>query len=341
MATYDYSGYDDDQITWPGGTVTTGDTITFIQPTDHIIQITDDDATLVDGTDDRDDEDGNQTAIVYDEFGAIETSGQIQPRNEITLTDGTNTYYMTEVYIASSNSYYYIFHDPPPELGVGYTVTNVSNPNSTNYSELSTLGVACFTAGTLIVTPQGDRAIETLRSGDVISTLDQGLQPILWIGQRRVTWREMKAHKGLRPFLVRAHSLCPGCPTSDTMFSRQHRILLTDRFLSHPGIGRKGAFAPVHTLSAVAGIEEQCPTAGITYFHILTKDHNVIWSNGIATETLLLTAYSHVVARGQPEPVFGFQPGTGFGEMCPARPIMPNNLARRVACSIGRLPAVV
>ncbi len=109
MATYTYSGYDDDQISWPGGTVSSGDTITFTQPTDHSVEITDNDTQLVDGTDDRGDEDSTQTAIVYDATGAVETSGQVQPRDEITLTDGTNIYYMTKVYIASSNSYYYIF----------------------------------------------------------------------------------------------------------------------------------------------------------------------------------------------------------------------------------------
>ena len=188
MATYDYPGYDVDQITWPGGTVSIGDTITFAQPTNHLIQITDDDTTLIDGTDDRDDEATNQTAIVFDEFGTIETSGQVQPRDEITLSDGTNTHYMTEVYIASSNSNCYIFHDPAPQIGVEYTVTNISNPNTTNYTELSTEGVVCFTTGTLIATPEGDCAVEALQVGDLVSTVDRGAQPILWIGRRRITW---------------------------------------------------------------------------------------------------------------------------------------------------------
>ena len=105
MPTYNYSGYDDDQITWPGGSPTAGDTITFSKPTDHVISITDNDLSLQDGMDDRDDEDTTQTAIVYDQFGNVETSGQVQPRREITLTDGTNSYRITEIYIASSNSY--------------------------------------------------------------------------------------------------------------------------------------------------------------------------------------------------------------------------------------------
>lgn len=337
MATYDYPGYDDDQITWPGGTVTAGDTITFTQPTDHVIQITDNDTTLIDGTDDRDDEDTTQTAIVYDEFGAVETSGQVQPREELTLSDGTNTYFMTRLFIASSNSYYYIFHDPAPLLGVQYTVTNVASPNATDYSELSTAGVVCFTAGTLIATPDGDRRVEALQAGDMVTTLDRGPQPILWIGRRRVNWHEMKRTKGLRPFMVRANIFGPGCPATDTQLSRQHRILLTAQMVSHPKIGREGAFAPVHTLTDIAGIEELCPAAGTTYFHILTKDHNILWANGMASESLLLTAYSNGLAIRQPDPIVGLPPDAHLGEMCPARPILHNKLARRIAEKIGNL----
>lgn len=336
MATYDYPGYDDDQISWPGGTVSNGDTITFTQAADHLIQITDNDIRLQDGTDDRDDEDGNQTAIVYDELGAVETSGQVQPRDEITLTDGTNTHYMTEVYIASSNSYYYIFHDPAPVLGVEYTVTNVSTPNSTFYSELSTAGVMCFVAGTLIATPQGECPIEQLQVGDRVSTLDRGPQPILWIGRRRVNWHEMKHHKGLRPFKVRASSLGPGCPVMDTWLSRQHRVLLTQQMVSHPKIGVTGAFAPVHTLTELAGIEEQCPTAGAIYLHIVTENHNVIWSNGMATETLLPTAYSTELANNQPGEILRLPRNIAPLKMRPARAILNNQTARRISGKIAR-----
>jgi|GEM_PF-4004555 len=44
----------------------------------------------------------------------------------------------------------------------------------------------CFTRGALIATPDGPRAVETLRPLEVVCTLDAGPQPILWIGRRRV-----------------------------------------------------------------------------------------------------------------------------------------------------------
>ncbi|WGH79017.1 Hint domain-containing protein [Jannaschia sp. GRR-S6-38] len=191
MAIYDYYGYDDDQVTFPGGTASVGETITFTAPSDHLISISDNDTQLQDGTDDRDDEDGDQIATIYDEFGNVETSGQVQPREEIALSDGTNTVYMTRIFIASSNSYYYIFQEPAPDLNTTYTVTSVTSPNSTNYSEFSSTGVACFVAGTLIATPAGPRPVETLRPGDPVSTLDRGRRR--WSGPGGATSRRPRS----------------------------------------------------------------------------------------------------------------------------------------------------
>lgn len=330
MATFDYPGYDDDQISWPGGTPTNGDTITFVIPTDHVISITDNDSLLQDGTDDRDDEDSNQTAIVYDEFGSVETSGQVQPRQEIALSDGTNTYFMTTVFIAATNSTYYIFQDPPPELNVTYTVTSVTNPNSTNYSELSTAGIACFASGTLIRTPSGHRPVEALTRGDLVSTVDRGAQPILWIGSWRVSWTQMQRQKGLRPFIVQANTFAPGEPERDTLLSRQHRIRINVSKRTGPN-KQDEVLAPVHCLTALAGVRPCLPPGGVRLFHFLTPQHDLIWSNGIETETLLWTAYSKEVAFFEAPRMAERLIADSDRCMSPARPILPNRDARAFA----------
>ena len=284
MATFNYSGYDDDQVIWPGDSPSNGDTITFSIPTVHVISITDNDSQLVDGTDDRDDEDSSQTAIVYDEFGDVETSGQVQPRDEITLTDGTNTYYMTEVFIAASNSYYYIFQDPAPELGVSYTVTNVGSPNSTNYSELSSPGITCYAPGTLIDTPDGPRAIETLRPGDLVLTVDHGPQPIRWVRQNDHPLAGADVED--KPVLIQAGALGAGRPLTDLIVSPQHRILvgaggqLTQYF-------RAAAFAPAKALTRLGGIRHMKGKTKITWIHFACDRHEVVTANSCLSESLL------------------------------------------------------
>lgn len=48
------------------------------------------------------------------------------------------------------------------------------------------LTVTCFAAGTMITTPDGPGAVETLRPGDLVVTRDRGPQPLRWIGRQSV-----------------------------------------------------------------------------------------------------------------------------------------------------------
>lgn len=282
MATFNYSGYDNDQVIWPGGSPSNGDTITFTIPTDHTISITDNDSSLQDGTDDRDDEDSNQTVVVTDEFGNPEASGQVQPRDQITLTDGTNTYRMTEIFIASSNSYYYIFHDPAPELGVEYTVTNVSSPNSTSYSAFSNEGVVCFAAETLILTPQGETSVENLRKGDLVTTMDHGPRAIRLVLRRRLTFpASPDKHK---PIEIKAAALGQGCPKRTLCVSPQHRLLITDTALSN-ALSLPEALVAAKGLLKLRGVRQKMGCREVEYIHLVFDQHEIIFAEGCPTES--------------------------------------------------------
>ncbi len=113
MPTYTYGGYTATSIPFPGGTATAGETVTFISPTNLTVAITDNDTTLIDGLDDRDDEDTSQTAVVTSSAGATLASGQIQPRERIVLSGSTGSHVMHRVFIAAQNAYFYVFENPP------------------------------------------------------------------------------------------------------------------------------------------------------------------------------------------------------------------------------------
>ena len=55
-------------------------------------------------------------------------------------------------------------------------------------------GVICFTKGTKILTVDGPRLVEDLGEGDKLQTKDNGVQDILWIGQRRMTGARLHAN---------------------------------------------------------------------------------------------------------------------------------------------------
>ena len=63
-------------------------------------------------------------------------------------------------------------------LGVPYATMNAQ--------VMARMGIPCFTAGTLIDTPSGPRAVEELRPGDLVTTRDHGPAPLLWAGASRL-----------------------------------------------------------------------------------------------------------------------------------------------------------
>ena len=134
----------------------------------------------------------------------------------------------------------------------------------------------CFAQGALIRTPQGDVRIEDLRPDDLVDTLDNGLQPVRWIGRRTVPGRGCFA-----PILIRKGVFGA---TSDLLVSPQHRILL-----NHPRaailVGEDEVLAPAKHLSAHDGVSvSECHE--VTYFHLLLDRHEIIFANGVTSESL-------------------------------------------------------
>ncbi len=84
-------------------------------------------------------------------------------------------------------------------------------------------GVICFTSGTAIRTLGGAARIEDLRVGDLVCTMDNGPQPIAWIGRRYVGREELLRNERLRPVLIRKGVLGAA---RDLLVSRQHGMLI-------------------------------------------------------------------------------------------------------------------
>jgi hypothetical protein len=145
-------------------------------------------------------------------------------------------------------------------------------------------GVICFTPGTRIATPEGLRLIEDLRQGDRVLTRDNGPQPVLWRGHRRMTGARLHAMPHLRPIRFRSGALGPARPDPDLLVSPQHRMLLR-------GPAAQALFNVDEVLVAAEHlVNDQTITVDrmlreVTYVHVLLDHHNVIWANGMETES--------------------------------------------------------
>ena len=141
----------------------------------------------------------------------------------------------------------------------------------------------CFTPGTLIATPRGEVAVESLRPGDRIITRDNGMQEIAWVGRRDIGWSDLVSAPHLKPILVRAGSLGHDLPERDMMVSPNHRLLVANDRTALYFDEHEVLVAAKHLISS-DGVQA-VDAAGISYIHFMCARHEVVLSNGAWTET--------------------------------------------------------
>lgn len=145
--------------------------------------------------------------------------------------------------------------------------------------------VPCFATGTLIQTAQGVQRVESLGEGDLVLTRDHGHQPLRWSGGAHVTPEGLEMRPNLRPILIRKGALGSGIPATDLVVSPQHRILVRSR-IAHRLFEDAEILVAAKHLTGLPGIDVIVPPDGVTYFHLLFDQHEIVLSNGAWTESL-------------------------------------------------------
>lgn len=136
--------------------------------------------------------------------------------------------------------------------------------------------VTCFTPGTRIIARRGKVDIDALRVGDMVWTLDRGLQPIRWIGRTTVP-----ATGDLAPIRIARHALGNG---RDLWVSPQHRMLLSG-WKAELYCAADEVLAPAKSLINDRDIC-RAPGGVVTYVHIAFDAHEIVFAEGIASESL-------------------------------------------------------
>lgn len=143
-------------------------------------------------------------------------------------------------------------------------------------AQLLSAGIPCFCAGTLIATPQGDRPITDLKVGQLVTTRDNGPQPILWIGVRRLAAADLLAAPRLRPI-----RFAPGVFGNDVpvFVSPQHGMLIKCG-------GHEKLVRAIHLSRMKGGTVRQARgVRSVTYIHLLFATHQIIYGDGIPSES--------------------------------------------------------
>ena len=148
-------------------------------------------------------------------------------------------------------------------------------------------GPVCFLKGTLIDTATGPTPVEALRLGDLVETLDNGLQPVRFISCRCYKFKN-GPHK-MKPIRFRPNALGPNIPNRELLVSPQHRIALPQNNPTY--------IVAANKLLQLPGVTERPSCKIARYYHILLDHHQLVRANGAWAETLLLTKYSSDHAR--------------------------------------------
>ncbi len=141
--------------------------------------------------------------------------------------------------------------------------------------------LAAYVAGTLIDTPDGPRPVESLASGDVVTTLANGSRPLRWVGRGRIPVVELLAYPGLCPV-----EFAPGAIGNDRalLVSPQQRMLIDDwRAAVYFGEDRV-------LVAAQALVDDQAarvvfPVEGLEYVVLLCDRHEVLLAEGALSES--------------------------------------------------------
>ncbi len=208
-------------------------------------------------------------------------------KNSFLVTDGACSYTVTVIDAGQGRQPYLMFIDEMPPRNTELWVvrhTLGQRPMAGAARSGADSGVICFTPGTRLRTPRGLALIEDLRAGDFLQTKDNGAQPIDWIGRRHMSGARFHAMPHLRPVRFRAGALGHMIPDSGLVVSPEHRILLggakaRELFCTDEVLVSAKDLVNHSTVTVDMGLR------GMTYIHVMMDRHQVIWANGVETES--------------------------------------------------------
>ena len=153
-----------------------------------------------------------------------------------------------------------------PVIGVNGQVSLILGATGSGPFNLIVADLACYLTGTMILTAEGEKPVETLREGDLIHTRFGGLRPLRWLGRNRVHASKLAADK--LPVCIHANALADGVPTRDLWITADHNVVIDDQLVT------------AELLVNGATITQPAQDGMIAYFHLDFGVHDCVLADG-------------------------------------------------------------
>ncbi|MGI4795415.1 MAG: Hint domain-containing protein [Janthinobacterium lividum] len=149
----------------------------------------------------------------------------------------------------------------------------------------------CFLRGSHIATPDGERLVEQLAQGDMVSVMvgtQIVSQPVRWIGHRAIDVSELADPARFHPVRIRQNAFADGVPHRDLLVTQEHCILVDGRLI------------PARMLVNRRSIILDRSFTSYEFFHVELDRHGILLSEGLTTESYLDTGNRAVFGLDQP-----------------------------------------
>lgn len=157
-----------------------------------------------------------------------------------------------------------------------YTVKDSLGNTDVGFVTVTTKALPCFVAGTPISTAKGERAIESLKPGDMVLTRDHGYQPLRWIGRA-----DHRAIGKAAPVRLKAGALGDH---GEVWLSQNHRVMLTSVW-AELMFGENEVLVHAKELVNDGSVRIIEDGRRITYVHLLFDQHEIVTTAGLESES--------------------------------------------------------
>ena len=152
------------------------------------------------------------------------------------------------------------------------SLTNPGSVTASLSSDGAAVTVLCFCVNTLILTPSGERPVQELAVGDMVTTHRGALRRIVWIAAGKVLATQGRRNAAT-PVIVRQGALTDNVPNRDLRVTKGHSLYIDDVLI------------PVEFLVNHRSILWDDVAQEVVLYHIELETHDVLVANGAPAES--------------------------------------------------------